>query len=204
MHLCIGNLTIIGSDNGLLAGRPQAIIWTNAEELSIGHWGTKYSKILIEIYTSIFMKMHLKMSGKWWPFCLRRIVITQYITHKMAMTILIARFMGPTWGPSGADRTQVAPVLAPWTLLSGKDPIKYMGDFEPIKHTTYLILNGELCDAYWVPLNQHKLQQIPKLIFFILSCRCLWPSHWSQVLSREWRCSWSSANIWVINNFIAY
>ena len=32
---------------------------------------------------------------------------------------LIARFMGSTWGPSGADRTQVGPVLAPWTLLSG-------------------------------------------------------------------------------------
>ena len=32
---------------------------------------------------------------------------------------LIARFMGPTWGPSGADRTQVGPTLAPWTLLSG-------------------------------------------------------------------------------------
>ena len=31
---------------------------------------------------------------------------------------LIARFMGPTWGPSGADRIQVGPVLAPWTLLS--------------------------------------------------------------------------------------
>ena len=29
------------------------------------------------------------------------------------------RFMGPTWGPSGADRTQVGPMLAPWTLLSG-------------------------------------------------------------------------------------
>ena len=32
---------------------------------------------------------------------------------------LIARFMGPTWGPSGADRTQVGPMLAIWTLLSG-------------------------------------------------------------------------------------
>ena len=34
-------------------------------------------------------------------------------------------------------------------------------------------------------------------------------SHWSQVLSREWKCSWSSADrrcsnyIWVVNNFIA-
>ena len=32
---------------------------------------------------------------------------------------LIARFMGPTWGPSGADRTHVGPIWAPWTLLSG-------------------------------------------------------------------------------------
>ena len=32
---------------------------------------------------------------------------------------LIARFMGPTWGPSGAGRTQMGPMLAPWTLLSG-------------------------------------------------------------------------------------
>ena len=32
---------------------------------------------------------------------------------------LIARFMGPTWDPPGDDRTQVGPMLAPWTLLSG-------------------------------------------------------------------------------------
>ena len=28
-------------------------------------------------------------------------------------------FMGPTWSPSGANRTQAGPLLAPWTLLSG-------------------------------------------------------------------------------------
>ena len=33
---------------------------------------------------------------------------------------LIARFMRPTRGPSGADRTQVGPMLAPWTLLCGQ------------------------------------------------------------------------------------
>ena len=38
---------------------------------------------------------------------------------KDSMTALIARFMGPTWGLSGADRTQMGPMLAPWTLLSG-------------------------------------------------------------------------------------
>ena len=35
------------------------------------------------------------------------------------MTTLIARFMGPTWGPPGSDRTQVGPMEATWTLLSG-------------------------------------------------------------------------------------
>ena len=33
-------------------------------------------------------------------------------------TTLIARFMGRTWGPPGANRTQVGPTLATWTLLS--------------------------------------------------------------------------------------
>ena len=31
----------------------------------------------------------------------------------------IARFMGPTWGPSGSCRSQMGPMLASWTLLSG-------------------------------------------------------------------------------------
>ena len=33
------------------------------------------------------------------------------------------------------------------------------------------------------------------------SCSCLCSIHWSQVLSREWRCS---NYTWVINNFISY
>ena len=33
-------------------------------------------------------------------------------TTTTTTTTLIARFIGPTWGPSGADRTQVGPMLA--------------------------------------------------------------------------------------------
>ena len=70
-HLCVGKLNSIGSDNGSLPGRRQAIIWTNAGILSIGPSGTNFNEIFIEIYTFSFKKMHLKMSsGKWWPFCL--------------------------------------------------------------------------------------------------------------------------------------
>ena len=51
MHICVGKLTIIGSDNGLSPGQRQAIIWTNAGILLIGPLGTNFSDILIEIHT---------------------------------------------------------------------------------------------------------------------------------------------------------
>ena len=70
-HICIGNLTIIGSDNGLSPERRQAIIWTNAGILLIGPLGTNFSGISIGIQTFSFKKMHFKMSSaKWRPFCL--------------------------------------------------------------------------------------------------------------------------------------
>ena len=41
------------------------------------------------------------------------------LNHDLLSATLIARFMGPTWGPPGTDKTQVGPMLAPSTLLSG-------------------------------------------------------------------------------------
>ena len=68
-HICVGKLTIIGSDNGLSPVRRQAIIWTNAGILLIRPLGTNFSEILIGIQTFSFKKMHLKMSSaKWRPF----------------------------------------------------------------------------------------------------------------------------------------
>ena len=69
-HICVGNLTIIGSDNALSPGRRQAIIYTNAGILLIGPWGTNFSEIQIGIQAFPYKKMHLKMSSvKWCPFC---------------------------------------------------------------------------------------------------------------------------------------
>ena len=45
MNLCISKLTIIGSDNGLLPGQQQAIIWTNDGILLIGPLVTNFSDI---------------------------------------------------------------------------------------------------------------------------------------------------------------
>ena len=55
-HICVGEQTIIGSDNGLSPDRRQAIIWTNAGILSTGPLGTNFSEISIEIYTFSFKK----------------------------------------------------------------------------------------------------------------------------------------------------
>ena len=70
-HICVGNLTIIGSDNGLSPGRRQVIILTTAGLLLIGPLGTNANEILIEIHAFSLKEMHLKMSsGKRRPFCL--------------------------------------------------------------------------------------------------------------------------------------
>ena len=70
-HICVSELTIIDSDNGLSPGRRQAIIWTNDGILLIGPLRTNFSEILFGIQTFSFNKMHLKMSSaKWHPFCL--------------------------------------------------------------------------------------------------------------------------------------
>ena len=85
---------------------------------------------------------------------------------------------------------------------------------------------GKMSSLYWIralvtigPGNHLTLvrQPEPMLAYHQLRhvvcdigyCSCLFPIHWSQVLCREWWCSWSSADrrccnyIWVMNKFIA-
>ena len=79
-HKCVSKIIIIGSNNGLLPGRRQAIICTNAGILLIGPSGTNFSEILIEIHTFScnFKNMHMKLSSvKWRPFCLGLNVLSQ-------------------------------------------------------------------------------------------------------------------------------
>ena len=70
-HICVSNLIIIGSNNGLSPDRRQAIIRTNAGILLIGPLGINFNEILIGIQTLSFTNMHLKMSSaKWRPLFL--------------------------------------------------------------------------------------------------------------------------------------
>ena len=70
-HICVSDLTSIGSDNGLSPGRRQAMIRTNAGVLLIRPLGTNFSEFLVKIIIFSFKKMRLKVSSaKRRPFCL--------------------------------------------------------------------------------------------------------------------------------------
>ena len=66
-HICGSKLSIVRSDNGLSPDRRRA----TATLLLVGPLGINVSKIVIEIHTFSFKKMHLKTSsGKLRPCCL--------------------------------------------------------------------------------------------------------------------------------------
>ena len=82
LHLCVGKLTSIGSDNGLSPGRRQAIIWTNAGILLIGPLGANICEILIEILTFSFKKMRFKVSSaKSLPQCVKYAIPWGLVIH---------------------------------------------------------------------------------------------------------------------------
>ena len=83
-HICVGNLTIIGSDSGLSPDRRQATTWTIDRISLMGPLGTNFSEMLIKIHTFSSKKMHLKtLSEKRWTFCLGLNVFTNrgLVTH---------------------------------------------------------------------------------------------------------------------------
>ena len=91
-----------------------------------------------------------------------------------------------------------------------------------IYFTLLCMCTGKVSDA-WLPhykgskpeelIVKHLVYDAPNpktWLFLVSSYSCLCPIHQSHVLSREWRCSWSSADrrcskyIWMISKFIAY
>ena len=72
---------------------------------------------------------------------------------------------------------------------------------EVIFNMSWIALN-KVCQTCSISHTKSQNLNVSRLVSSV-------PIHWSQVLSREWRCSWRSANrccsnyIWVINNCIA-
>ena len=109
-HICVGNLNIIGPDNGLSLGRRQAIIWTNAGILLFGPLRTNANEIF-EIYTfsSKIWECRLENSGN---FCLGLNVLRTVHDMSLWAMIRLSHFYfnsvcciaiyltGLLWGPS--------------------------------------------------------------------------------------------------------
>ena len=102
-HICVSELTITGSDNGLSPGRRQAIIWNNAGLFLIEPLGTNVREISIGIQTFTSKKMHLNMSSaKWRPLCLVLNVLIPWL-WLMMMDMVICSYkdlkdlLGENW-----------------------------------------------------------------------------------------------------------
>ena len=114
-HICVSNLTIIGSDNGLSPDRRQAIIWTNAGTLLIGYLGTNFSEILIEIPTFSFKKVRLKVSSaKRRSFCLGLNVLNSVSVLTNFISINQGYFT--VTGTKALLWLQQVPVKQPWKI----------------------------------------------------------------------------------------
>ena len=112
------------------------------------------------------------------------------------MISLIARFMGPTWGPSGANMTQVGPMLAPWTLLCGIAhsialiEAEHKSESKLTQETSYLALIGKLWSVYCQDLGADWLHCITKAISCchklsdkcIIACKSRLHCHWRNCL----------------------
>ena len=71
---------------------------------------------------------------------------------------MIARVMGPSWGPPGSCRPQMGPVLAPWTLLFGKSLCQHQSRMwwaVPCRFTTGLNPNPTPTQPYTTPPPPH-------------------------------------------------
>ena len=95
MHICVSKLTIIGSDNGLLPERRQAITWTNAGILLIRHLGTSVIEISIRIQTFFIQENALesvvceRASILSWPQCVNIAVDELMMQGAMASAAMV-------------------------------------------------------------------------------------------------------------------
>ena len=69
----------------------------------------------------------------------------------------ITTFMGPTWGPPGSCRRQMGPMLATWTLLSGKFSATKIAHSDITAFTFNLYIKAPLIRMYKnVTMRQHS------------------------------------------------
>ena len=104
-HICVGNLTIIGPDDGLSPGRRQAIIWTNA---GIVNWNLR-NKLQWNFNRNsniVIQEMRLKVSSaKRRPFCLGNVLNSMDFDKDFRSTIQAHGWFTGT----GTDSRKIGP-----------------------------------------------------------------------------------------------
>ena len=102
----------------------QIVMVTNSALRQDAHYFAK------EIWKCVILTAIVRISlGVPWMLCVQVTLLPHWLgkwlgkeymtSFYLNWSTLIARLIGPTWGPSGTDRTQVGPMLGTWTMLSG-------------------------------------------------------------------------------------
>ena len=84
-------------------------IWPTVHAAHYTIYPMKYVHVLLNILLWFYHQLFVNISNLY-PRVRRGFVTGTY---------QITKFMRPTWGPPGSCRSQMGPMLAPWTLLSG-------------------------------------------------------------------------------------
>ena len=120
MHINVGDLAIIGPDNGFSPGQRQAIIWTNAGILLIEPLPTNLSKISIKIHTFSFKEIHLKMSSaKWRPY-----LLCLNVLKALSYELIKPLWHGPRWPFCLPDIMVNTDVYLAWSETRGHSSAK--------------------------------------------------------------------------------
>ena len=151
-HICIGELTIIGSDNGLSPGWRQSIIWTNAGIFLIWPMGTNFSEILIEINTffiqeNAFENVVWKMAA----ICLGLNVLISQLNHRgrhestlrfslSSSTRDRASTESDGWYPRVTDKVF-------WVVSSVIDHQVWLCLISPNRHSIYAVYENSTCNV---------------------------------------------------------
>ena len=102
-----------------------------------------------------------------WISAIGKVFIYELIFEmsKFTSNTQITRFMWPTWGPSGSCRSQMGPVLTPWTLLSGTT-----GREQKPFNSLFWFRNP--CHHHWYHINYFVYSSNAPSSSAILACSC--------------------------------
>ena len=113
IHICKRGSWHITGQNVML--HDTFLHWMGWVSISIIYQIFSFYVFVIQNYTTVFCILIVTLL----LICKCNVCWQRYFEHQVWYWTLIARFMGPTWDPPGANRTQLGPMWETWKLLSG-------------------------------------------------------------------------------------